>query len=180
MMAIPACGILSASLRRRASAPIAVIAIALAGCSIPLESLTPSAGPREEPTQSTASANIASLSRSIRASPDDPVGYNMRGLALAQAGRTEQALDDFNRAIALRSDDAEALYNRGVLHQGERQYQSAIDDFSSAHGLVPQQVEPLLGRALSYLALGQAKEAAADLDEAVQNDPQNAQLWMNR
>jgi Tfp pilus assembly protein PilF len=45
---------------------------------------------------------------------------------------------------------------------------------------VPQQVEPLLGRALSYLALGQAKEAAADLDEAVQNDPQNAQLWMNR
>jgi Tfp pilus assembly protein PilF len=45
---------------------------------------------------------------------------------------------------------------------------------------VPQQVEPLLARALSYLALGQAKEAAADLDEAVQDDPQNPQLWMNR
>jgi len=45
---------------------------------------------------------------------------------------------------------------------------------------VPQQVEPLLARSLSYLALGQAKEAAADLDEAVQDDPQNAQLWMNR
>jgi Tfp pilus assembly protein PilF len=46
--------------------------------------------------------------------------------------------------------------------------------------LAPQQVDPLLARALSYLALGQAKEAAADLDEAVQDDPQNAQLWTNR
>jgi Tfp pilus assembly protein PilF len=37
-----------------------------------------------------------------------------------------------------------------------------------------------LGRALSNLALGKAKEAAADLDEAVQSDPQNAQIWMTR
>ena len=41
-------------------------------------------------------------------------------------------------------------------------------------------MEPLLGRALSYLALGKAKEAAADLDEAVQDDPQSAQAWMTR
>jgi Tfp pilus assembly protein PilF len=46
--------------------------------------------------------------------------------------------------------------------------------------LIPQQAEPLLGRALSYLALGQAKEAAADLDEAVQDDPNNAQAWIAR
>ena len=49
-----------------------------------------------------------------------------------------------------------------------------------ANGLVPQQLEPLLSRALSYLALGKAKEAAADLDEAVQDDPQNVQAWMTR
>ena len=64
--------------------------------------------------------------------------------------------------------------------QGERQYQVSIDDFTAAHGLVPQQVEPLLGRALCCLALGEAKEAAGDLDEAVQDDPQNGQLWTNR
>ena len=53
----------------------------------------------------------------------------------------------------------------------------AIDDFTSANGLTPQQAEPLLGRAVSYLALDKAKEAAADLDEAVQADPQNGQIW---
>ena len=51
---------------------------------------------------------------------------------------------------------------------------------AAANGLIPQQAEPLLGRALSYLALGKAKEAAADLDEAVQDDPQNAQAWITR
>ncbi len=45
---------------------------------------------------------------------------------------------------------------------------------------MPQQAEPLLGRALSYLALDKVKEAAADLDEAVQSDPQNAQIWITR
>jgi len=89
---------MSAVLGLRASAPIAVIAIALGGCSIPLGSLTPSAEQQEEPAQSTASANIAWLGRSIRTSPDDPTSYNMRGLALAQAGKFDEALADFNKA----------------------------------------------------------------------------------
>jgi Tfp pilus assembly protein PilF len=45
---------------------------------------------------------------------------------------------------------------------------------------VPQQPEPLLARALSYLATDRPKEAAADLDEAVQADPQNPQAWLTR
>jgi Tfp pilus assembly protein PilF len=38
----------------------------------------------------------------------------------------------------------------------------------------------LLARAASYLALDKVKEAAADLDEAAQADPQNAQIWATR
>jgi Tfp pilus assembly protein PilF len=38
----------------------------------------------------------------------------------------------------------------------------------------------LLARAISYLALDKVKEAAADLDEAVQADPHNAQAWTTR
>lgn len=86
-----------------------------------LGSLTDSAEPKEEPAQITSSANIASLTETIKNNPD-----------------------------------------------------------SAASGLIPQQAEPLLGRALSYLTLGQAKEAAADLDEAVQDDPNNAQAWIAR
>ena len=44
----------------------------------------------------------------------------------------------------------------------------------------PQRAEPLLGRATSYLAIDKSKEAAADLDEAVQADPNSAQAWTTR
>ena len=49
----------------------------------------------------------------------------------------------------------------------------------AANGLTPQKAEPLLGRAISYLAIDKVKEAAADLDEAVQADPHNAQVWID-
>jgi Tfp pilus assembly protein PilF len=38
----------------------------------------------------------------------------------------------------------------------------------------------LLARAISYLAIDKVREAAADLDEAAQADPQNAQVWTTR
>ena len=37
-----------------------------------------------------------------------------------------------------------------------------------------------MARAVSYLALDKTRQAAADLDEAVQTNPQNAQAWITR
>src|ERR1700742_902550 len=85
----------------RAAAPVALIAVALCGCSINLGSLTPSSEQREEPARLTSSSNIASLTETIKNNPNDPQAYNMRGSVLAQAGKTEDALADFNKAISL-------------------------------------------------------------------------------
>ena len=75
----------------RASCSIALIAIALSACSINLGSLT-STSEHEEPAQPTSSiassGNVASLTETIRNNPNDPKAYNLRGSALAQAGKT--------------------------------------------------------------------------------------------
>ena len=110
----------------------------------------------------------------------DAQGYATRGQALAKSGKTEEALAEFERALALDPYNVQALYGRGLIYQGEKKHQQAIEDFSAANGLKPQQIEPLLARATSYLALDKAKEAAADLDEAVQADPNNAPAWSAR
>src|SRR4029077_18887836 len=70
--------------------------------------------------------------------------------------------------------------NAALPPRGKKRHELAIDDFTAANGLTPQRAEPLLGRATSYLALDKVKEAAADLDEAVQADPNSAQAWATR
>jgi tetratricopeptide (TPR) repeat protein len=152
----------------RASLPTALVAIALAGCSINLGSLSPEPS-YEAPKPAPAGADVA-----------DAQAYNLRGQALVRSGKNEEALAEFDHAIALDPHNADALYNRGLLHQGEKQHELAIDDFTAANGLTPQRAEPLLGRAISYLAVDKVKEAATDLDEAAQADPQNAQVWTTR
>jgi len=152
----------------RVSVPVALIALALCGCSINLGSLSPSADD-EAPRAAQTAANVA-----------DAQTHNAQGQALVRSGKAEEALAEFDQAVAIDPHNADALYNRGLLYQGESQHQLAIDDFSAANGLTPQRAEPLLGRAISYLALDKIREAAADLDEAAQSDPQNAQIWITR
>ena len=97
-----------------------------------------------------------------------------------RSGKNDEALAEFDTALALDPYNAQALYGRGLIYQSQNQHQQAIEDFTTANGLAPQRVEPLLGRATSYLAVDKAKEAAADLDEAVQADPNSAQAWTTR
>ena len=171
-MALPVSYPLSGALRfcPRASVPLTLVAIALCGCSINLGSLSSEADRQVPPQAAVPSGTEASEAQAITAS----------GEALVRSGKNEEALAEFNKAIALDPNNAQALYNRGPLYQSDQQHQSAIDDFTAANGLTPQRAEPLLARAISYLALDKAKEAASDLDEAVQSDPQNAQIWTTR
>jgi tetratricopeptide (TPR) repeat protein len=150
-----------------------LLAVPLGGCSFDLgswgsdhEKPKPAA---EKPTGTVSAQNVS-----------DAQGYTTRGQALAKSGKTEEALGEFDRALALDPYNAQALYGRGLIYQGEKQHQQAIEDFTAANGLTPQRAEPLLARASSYLALDKAKEAAADLDEAVQADPNSAPAWAAR
>ena len=153
----------------RASALLALVAVALCGCSFDLGSWS---GPEKEaPAKTAAPAQTGTNDARLHATS---------GQALARAGKTEEALAEYDAALAFDPHYAEALYSRGLLYQAQRQHQLAIDDFTSANGLTPQRAEPLLARAISYLAMEKAREAAADLDEASQADPQNAQVWSTR
>ena len=161
----------SGVLRRgpRASALMAFVAITLCGCSFDLGSW--SASEKEAPAKVAAPAETGG---------GDAKLHTANGQALARSGKTEEALAEYDKALALDPHHAEALYNRGLLYQSQRQHQLAVADFGAANGLTPQRAEPLLARAISFLAMDKLTEAAADLDEAAQADPQNAQIWTTR
>ena len=155
--------------QRARSALATLLAFALCGCSFDLGSLSSISEKSESPKPAPTSAATT-----------EAQAVTTRAQTLARSGKTEEALAAFNNAIEIDPNNADALYGRGLLYQGEKQHQLAVDDFTAANGLRPQQAEPLLGRAASYLALNKVREAGTDLDEAAQDDPQNAQIWTTR
>src|ERR1700704_4239435 len=122
-MAIPVLCFLSGTSRLcwRASA-LALLAITLCGCSFDLGSW--SSAPDKEAASKAAPAG---------AEVSEAQAATTRGQTLARSGKTEDALAEFDHAIALYPHNAQALYSRGLLYQGERQHELAIDDFSAAN-----------------------------------------------
>ncbi|UPK37050.1 tetratricopeptide repeat protein [Bradyrhizobium sp. 186] len=155
---------------------LALVGIALSGCSFDLGSLMPEKEKPQEAPRAAAADNSAISAGNVT----EAQGHTAKAQALAKSGETAAALDEFNRAVALDPYNAQALYARALIYQNNNEHDFAIADFGAANGLNPQKVEPLLGRAISYLAVGKIKEAAADLDEASEADPHNAQVWTTR
>ncbi|WFU16096.1 tetratricopeptide repeat protein [Bradyrhizobium sp. CB3481] len=173
-MAVTDCNAFPSASRFPAVALLAtVLALPLCGCSFDLGSWGPDKdkpqAAEQQPTGTISGQNVS-----------DAQGYTARGQALAKSGKAEQALAEFDRALALDPYNVPALYGRGLIYQAEKQHEQAITDFTAANGLNPQRVEPLLARATSYLAIDKTKEAASDLDEAVQADPSSAPAWSAR
>ena len=155
--------------------PAALLAISLGGCSFDLGSF--SLGPDKEAKPKPSTPPTAEISpANIKEAQD----YAAQGQMMARSGKTEGAMAEFEKALALDPYNVQALSGRGLIHQGEKRHAEAIEDFTAAHGLVPQRADPLVARATSYLALDKLKDAAADLDEAVQSDPNNGHAWSMR
>ena len=153
--------------------------MALGSCSINLGSLTPSSEP-SEPARSTSSINIASLSEVIKNSPNDPAAYNKRGSALAQAGKTDEALADFNKAISLDANYGPAYANRGLIYRQTRRLDLAMADFERAIALDANSAPAYLGRGLVRKAGNQTAEALEDFNKAIALAPDNADAYYNR
>jgi tetratricopeptide (TPR) repeat protein len=137
-MAVTDCNALPCA-SRLSAVSIAVLAIILTvplgGCSFDLGSWgSDKAKPQaveQKPTGTISAPNAG-----------DTQAYAARGQALAKSGKTEEALAEFERALALDPYNVQALYGRGLIYQADKQHEQAIADFSAANGLTPQRIEP--------------------------------------
>ena len=55
-----------------------------------------------------------------------------RGIAYADLGQYQRAIEDYNEAIRLKPDYAMAYSNRGIAYSKLGQYQRAIEDYNKA------------------------------------------------
>ena len=87
------------------------------------------------------------------------------------AGRTEEAVASFDRAIEIRPDYAQAIGRRGFAYGALGRQHEALADFDRAFELEPGYIWALAERGRTQRFLGAYQDAIADLDRAIEADP---------
>lgn len=103
-----------------------------------------------------------------------------RGMDKDDAGDTDGALAEFERAAALRPEMPEPHLMIGIACSRSGQYQRAIDEYDRYLAAVPDNPFAWSNRGHAHYKLGDLAAARADIDRAVQLAPGERWLLENR
>lgn len=112
--------------------------------------------------------------------------YFNEGLSLFDQGEFEQAIAQFDRALALDWESAELYIRRAWACQvlqfdfGDCSPEQAIGDYTRATELDPQQFWAYIGRGNLYDELGSSRQALSDLTRAVDLAPDDPNTYFHR
>lgn len=104
----------------------------------------------------------------------------LRANIYTQTSRNDRALDDLNSIIILDPDNYVALYQRANALYRAGEYARAKTDFTRLQRLNPRSAEALVGLARIAVKENNPGTATTLLDQAVANDPNNADIYVRR
>ena len=90
-----------------------------------------------------------------------------KGNELSQEERWEQAIAEYDRAIALDPELADAYLRRGIAYGNLVQHERAVVDFNRAIEVNPSDAAAWYYRGWSNLNLGKYQQAIADADKSI-------------
>ncbi len=96
---------------------------------------------------------------------------------IERQGDFQAALADFQDAVAAKPDDADSWLWLGVVQQELGDQAAARASFDKAQTLLGSELSLRLARAPYFLFAGQFDSAEADLQAALQQDPENPQAY---
>jgi len=136
---------------------------------------------RSQDRLTAATALLKRVEQSASFSPDVRAQiYSDRGWAYLRLKENEQAVIDFNSALALKSEYARAYGRRGLAYRFLKDYQRAIADFDRAIELNPQDTWAYVQRGRVYRKLRNYQQALEDFDHAVELDPNYVWAYVHR
>lgn len=99
--------------------------------------------------------------------------FYQSGAQALKAGQYREAVQQFNKAIAINPDIYYYHYNRGMAHKNLKEYLNAITDFSECVRL-NNNGNAYMHRGACYAAIGKKQEAKADFATATDLSPKLA------
>ncbi len=118
----------------------------------------------------------ASAAEAARLCPSYAVAHNLAGNALQKLGKAQPAEDAYVRALTAAPMYDAPRFNLGLLQLRQKDA-TAIGTFTELLRRRPDHPNAHLARAQAYTMQGKHAEALADLEEAVQRQPDSADAW---
>ena len=120
------------------------------------------------------------FSHTLRVTKDNYVAHHGLGLGLIAEGKTEEAIDHYNKTISIKPEFPNAYNNRGIVYGGLGQYKLALDDFDKAIRLKEDYAEAYYNKAVTYANMAQYQLAIEDYNKAIILNPDYAYAYNNR
>jgi tetratricopeptide (TPR) repeat protein len=118
--------------------------------------------------------------QAVAANPDHPAAHNGLALALALAGRLQEARAQLEQALALDSQYAQTHANLASVLQRLGEISSAIEHYRRAIQLDPNLAEAHYGLGMALYAVGRSTEALQALERALALRPDYVMAHINR
>ncbi|MDO8637611.1 MAG: tetratricopeptide repeat protein, partial [Dehalococcoidia bacterium] len=108
------------------------------------------------------------------------IEHNNRGIDLANAGKYDEAIAEYTKAIAIDPKYANAYANRGIAYNNKKQYDMAIIDLSKAIELDTKNADAWNNKGVALQKLGRPAEAIEYYNGALQIDPSHEYAKSNK
>jgi tetratricopeptide (TPR) repeat protein len=99
--------------------------------------------------------------------------HRARGMVLLNTGNSEEAVMEFEKAIAINKSIADLHLYLGLAYKALERYDLAQEALLLAYSLNPKDTVALIELSRAYFADGRYAQAAQYAEEAVKNDPAN-------
>lgn len=107
-------------------------------------------------------ARLAALESAVRKEPDSAGNWAELGNLFFDAGRVREAINAYERSLALAPGNADVLTDLGVMYRESREPQTAVDCFRKALAADPRHENALFNvGVVLYTDLGRRDEALA-------------------
>jgi tetratricopeptide (TPR) repeat protein len=102
------------------------------------------------------------------------------GWTLDDYGKTDQALEYFDKALAIDQNDADSIYAKAYALKTLKMYEQAIPYYDRALAIDPKDADSLYGKGHALEGLGKSDEAITYYDRALAIDPDDVDSLYNK
>jgi tetratricopeptide (TPR) repeat protein len=121
----------------------------------------------------------ADLERVLAKRPDHPAALELRGLIAAERNDYPAAIRDFRKLVVQKPDDAVLMGQLAMLYLAAKQPRQAIKRFSRSIELDEKNFASWRGRSDAEISIGDHTSARADLEKALELQPDDSGVLNN-